>query len=192
MSGWIQNSDTIDDYTAICEQAAADPRYQQIRAAMVRRIRTYARTLIHDTSVSDDEYNRRTSSYGLEQLKAFLRETEFLYAQARTALAATGQLGKPPATPATAPSNTEPETALSSRAPKIARLWADEWYEDPWYVAARSAMATRIRQNDLSMIDDPDVSDEQFNTLSDESGYQQTRQLFTETIATLSIANPPT
>lgn len=191
MSG-IHDSDTIEDYIAICERAAADPRYQQFRAAMAHRIRTHTRTLIHDTSVSDDEYHRRTTSYDLEQFKSFLRDTAFLYAEARAVLAANGDLGKPAATPAAARGNAEPTTPTSSATTRSTRSVPDGFYDNPWYVAARCAMATRIRQFDMSMIDDPDVSDEQFHTRSDDFSYRQTRQLFIETIDALGVANAPT
>ncbi len=99
MSGWIRHSDTIDDLIAIGQRVEADPSYQQLRAMMVHRIRTHTRALINDTLLSDDEYHRRTTSYDLEQLRSLFRETEFLYTEARMALAAAGQLGKPPAMP---------------------------------------------------------------------------------------------
>ncbi len=190
MSGWLHASDTIDDYIAIGERVAADPRYQQLRAAMAHRIRAYTRNLIRDTSVSDDEYHRRTSSYDLEQFKAFLRETEFLYTQAREALAAAGELGKAPATPTTSHGTAELTPAAPGASAKAKGSWSDGFYENSTYMAARAAMATRIRQYALVLIDNPAVSDDQFHHLTSEFGYQQTRQLFTETILALG-ANPP-
>ncbi len=84
-------------------------------------------------------------------------------------------------------------TTASSRNTSIIRgSWSDEFYQHPSFLAARSAMCTRIRQYDLSMIDDPAVSDEQFHTRSSDFSYQQTRQLMIETINTLGVADPLT
>jgi len=177
--------DSVEDFLTMSRQVQADPRYRQLHAAMVHDIRAYARTLISDLSISDDEYHDRTTCYDLQQLKALGRQTQFLYAEARAALAIAGQLAERWAKPSGPPTGTAATTTTGRISNAVNGSWSDEFYQHPWFLAARSAMSTRIRRHDLSLIDDPDVSDEEFNARSTEFGYQQTRQLLIDTINTL-------
>ncbi|HZM79927.1 MAG TPA: hypothetical protein VFC19_29695 [Candidatus Limnocylindrales bacterium] len=147
--------------------------------------------LISDPSVTDDEYHERTTRYDLEQFKALGRRTQFLYTEARAALTATGQLGKLPATPIGPRTNTSAATPTGGISNAINGSWSDEFHQHAWFLAARSAMAARIRRYDLSLINDPDVSDEEFDARSTEFGYQQTRQLLLDTINTLRTGVQP-
>ena len=190
----VDNGATVEDLLMISRQVEADLRYRQLRAAMVHDIRAYARTLISDPSVSDDEYHERTTGYDLRQLTALGRRTQFLYAEARVALAAADKLCKRLATPSGTPAGTAATTARNpagSISNDITGSWSPEFSQNPWYLAARAAMAARIRRHDLSLIDDPHVSDEEFDARSTEFGYQQTRQLLIDTINTLGTGQQP-
>lgn len=54
---------------------------------------------------------------------------------------------------------------------------------DARYIEARAQMAGRIRAYDRSIIDDPAISDDEYNHLSTEYGVEQIRELFRESWA---------
>lgn len=52
---------------------------------------------------------------------------------------------------------------------------------DPRYIAARAEMAGRVRAFDRKMIDDPNISDDDYNQRSGNFSYEQCKQLFRDT-----------
>ena len=75
----------LADYHAVNDQVMQDPRYIAARAEVAGRIRAYERSIIDDSKVSDDEYHRLTSDYSYELTKQLLRETFYLFEEARAA-----------------------------------------------------------------------------------------------------------
>jgi hypothetical protein len=57
----------------------------------------------------------------------------------------------------------------------------DQVMQDPRYLAARADMAARIRAYERSIINDANLSDDEYHRLSTHFGYELTKQLYRNT-----------